>query len=935
MANGYITGKFKVVDHGLDSLRYNIVILGDGYQASEMAKYQADVQTFIDTFRATAPYNELWCGINFYRVDVVSTDSGVVDPATCGDGSTGSGAAPSTYFSSSFCNSGIRRLLECDTTSALSVAQAQVPQVHMTMVIVNTNEYGGSGGPLAVFSTNASSAEIGLHEMGHTAFGFADEYPTYAGCSSGETGHDHHVGGEPSQPNVTIDTDVATIKWNATLTAPADGLPTTANADCSQCDPQGDPKSTTYVGAYEGADYVHCGCYRPSFDCRMNHLGIPFCGVCQQVIRDTLQPFLPTESLSLSTPSISFANIPEGLGGVGVTTYRAIVFEVVTCSQRTFQITAGPTGGFGTPFGASVQVTDVDADPVADARLWISYTSTQGVSSTSGSVTVHCNETGQQFVIPITANTVPRPKSAVAMVFDHSGSMADDAGDGETKVAKLRESAGIFINAMLPGDGVSITRFDGTSQILMPVTDVGPVTTGAGRAAALGHINGPEMNPAGITSIGAGVVNGKKTLDDAQMLGTPHYDVTAMIVLTDGEENYPPKLSAVSSSITANTFAIGLGLPENISVAALNTLTQGHNGYLLVTGTLTTDQSTRLTKYFLQILAGITNANVILDPHGELGLGEVQKISFFVSDTDMGIDVFLLAPVPSIVDFELETPDGTLLNPASVGNIKYVQEGPVAYYRIALPALPGDPNGTCEGRWNAVLRIKRGDKEQIHRAVATSKGNLVLPYDVIVHCYSNPVFKAADYQSSFEPGAIVNVYATLTEYDVPVEKRAGVWAEVNRPDGSIFKLSMAETDPGRYANTFLTSLSGLYSIRVRAVGTTFRGDPFQREQTLSAAVYPGGNKPPNIGGGDCGTLWCGILECLLSERVLGQKVLQQLKDRGINLKQLALCIAEQCRLANGAPTEGTAKNASAFVPATLNEATVRLIVRAVLAEMGC
>ena len=55
-------------------------------------------------------------------------------------------------------------------------------------------------------------------------------------------------------------------------------------------------------------------------------------------------------------------------------------------------------------------------------------------------------------------------------------------------------------------------------------------------------------------------------------------------------------LSTVGSSITANTFAIGLGLPYNISVAALNTLTLGHSGYLLVTGTLTSDQRTRLTK---------------------------------------------------------------------------------------------------------------------------------------------------------------------------------------------------------------------------------------------------------------------------------------------------------------------------------------------------
>ena len=48
-------------------------------------------------------------------------------------------------------------------------------------------------------------------------------------------------------------------------------------------------------------------------------------------------------------------------------------------------------------------------------------------------------------------------------------------------------------------------------------------------------------------------------------------------------------------------------------MSALNALTQGHNGYLIVTGALTADQRNYLSKYFLQVLAGITNANVVVD----------------------------------------------------------------------------------------------------------------------------------------------------------------------------------------------------------------------------------------------------------------------------------------------------------------------------------
>jgi len=294
-ADGHVVGVHKVIDHGADADRYNIVILGDGYRAAELKKFKADVNGFIKTFRTTAPYDKLWGGINVHRIDVASTDSGADDPGTCGDGSSGAGVKARTYFDATFCGDGrIRRLLTCNASLARSTALARVPATHMTMVIVNTAQYGGSGGAIATFSTHASAAEIGLHEMGHTAFGFADEYEAYAGCGSGETGHDHYAGAEPVEPNVTANANPKTIKWRSVLTRAADGLPTTRNANCADCDTQGNPKPASYVGAYDGARYFHCGCYRPSFNCRMRALGNPFCGVCQQVIADSLQPFLPS-----------------------------------------------------------------------------------------------------------------------------------------------------------------------------------------------------------------------------------------------------------------------------------------------------------------------------------------------------------------------------------------------------------------------------------------------------------------------------------------------------------------------------------------------------------------------------------------------------------------------------------------------------------------
>jgi hypothetical protein len=286
-SDGRVIGVTKIVDNGPDNLRWNLVVLGDGYRTGQLAQYHNDVRSFVTTLFATAPFGDLQGAINVHRVDVTSTDTGADDPWACG----GSGARARTYFDASFCNDGIQRLLEVDDTTALTVAAHQVPPFHMAMVIVNSTTYGGSGGTVATFSLAEGANEIGLHEMGHTAFGFADEYEYWAGCGE-DTDQDRHPAYEPAEPNVTINANRRTNKWRD-LIAASTAMPTTKNADCGQCDPQDNPVSPSTVGAFEGAHYYHCGAYRSQFNCRMRALDNPFCAVCQRVIRQKLAPFLP------------------------------------------------------------------------------------------------------------------------------------------------------------------------------------------------------------------------------------------------------------------------------------------------------------------------------------------------------------------------------------------------------------------------------------------------------------------------------------------------------------------------------------------------------------------------------------------------------------------------------------------------------------------
>src|SRR5262249_47773220 len=152
-----------------------------------------------------------------------------------------------------------------------------------------------------------------------------------------------------------------------------------------------------------------------------------------------------------------------------------------------------------------------------------------------------------------------------------------------------------------------------------------------------------------------------------------------------------------------------------------------------------------------QILAGVTNAEIITDPEGTLFPGVPQKIPFVVTEPDYGLDVILLAREPRAVDFRLETPSGAVIDPAVAGvepNIALVRTPQVSYYRMGLPALPVDPSGSHGGKWNAILQV--GKTSDIP-GVAAQAARLQMPYTLVVHSYSSLQYRAGITQSAYAP----------------------------------------------------------------------------------------------------------------------------------------------------------------------------------------
>jgi len=265
---------------GPPSNRADLLIMGDGYTAGEMASFLADANNLESDFFNITPYGEYRNYVNVINLFTASAESGADhppydggcgnDPSCCADTAMLSdplaGTFVDTAFNARYCTANSHRLLVVDTGLILAAASA-APDWDEILVLVNDGTYGGSGGFLAVTSVHPAAVDIARHEYGHSFSGLADEYdtavPGHPGCSD--------VSGPPCEANVTDETSSSLIKWSPWI-LPSTPIPT----------PEGNPSYTDLVGLFEGARYLTTGMYRPRDQCLMRFLGASFGEICRQ-----------------------------------------------------------------------------------------------------------------------------------------------------------------------------------------------------------------------------------------------------------------------------------------------------------------------------------------------------------------------------------------------------------------------------------------------------------------------------------------------------------------------------------------------------------------------------------------------------------------------------------------------------------------------------
>ena len=560
--------------------------------------------------------------------------------------------------------------------------------------------------------------------------------------------------------------------------------------------------------------------------------------------------------------SVAFPPVPELL-----TTFMPATFTVRTCRRVSFSITNVTGANYSEPAGQGiVEVDEEHGSDVVTARVYVQFQANGPLGVPQpGTVTIEATTIdddgydtaspgGTQvlgsWTINLTATPVERPRAAIGLVLDRSGSMSASAGAAGSRYDMLKDSLAVVRDIMRPIDGVGVVTFDDVTATLNQITEMGaavlPSPPGSGRAALDDVIASPDLVPRNLTGIGQGMIDGAAVLDTERLTAGTPYQRFALCVMTDGNENSAPLVAdpAVTAAIAPYAdaiYAIGLGQPGGVSDAVLTAI----SNYMLITGDITAaERRFRLTKYFLQILAGITRAAIVVDPQGDLHVGSEHRIPFVLSDHDVQVDVIALSPLAPLLEMTLEAPDGTVID-AGFGapTVEYHEHLDDAFYRLTLPLDPAIPRA---GRWTAVLRLTKESLQKhaddrpdwLDRIRQLSRTG-TLPYSLIVQSYGDLELEVGVKQSLCLAGDEVGLFAALTAYGQPYLDAARVAAVVTDPKGIDIRVQLTATGAGRFEGSFVAAQPGLHVVRFLATGGRGRQGRFQREETRTVTAYRG------------------------------------------------------------------------------------------------
>jgi hypothetical protein len=577
----------------------------------------------------------------------------------------------------------------------------------------------------------------------------------------------------------------------------------------------------------------------------------------------------------------------------GEETARALRLRVRGCAQVTCNASVSGDAAF-TLLAPSVTTPEPSAFQTYDALVWVLFAPGAAGSTASGTLQVDVPETGDSFTVPIEANVIPKPTVAASLVLDRSGSMDLPSGvASQTRLEVLKSAAPLFVHLLDDADGIGVVRFDTDAAPAPPADTVavaGSQIAGAGRNDALQAISAHATEPLGLTAIGDGV-----EAASVQLAAAAGFDALATVVFTDGHETAAKYIDDVTDLITGSVFAIGLGTGDQLNPGALDDLVSDTGGYLLLTGNAGPDDQILLKKYFAQILAGVTNAVIVVDPDGFVPVGGEAVVPYDLTAADSRSDVIVLSPAANLLTVSLEAPSGDPVDGSSGADLVLTPEYQTLRLALPSPAVSGPTAGT----WRAHLKVDRRRLRTLIAQLTKRKDTAALarlqahgiPFTLTVQARSSLRLAVTLAQPSRRPGSSATVTATLTESGIPLGKRATVRADVVAPDTTSTTLTLAEVEDGVYRGTVATLASGVYRVLVRAEGWSLRGERFTRQELRTLGVWSRGDERPMRPDDRAGLDLCDLVACVLDDK--GLVTLARKHD--IDVERLRRCVERHCR----------------------------------------
>lgn len=265
-----------------------LLLVSEGFPPGDSASFFVKSGKVADQLLAMEPFKSLANLIAIHAMFVPLEGAGVVNIG-CNRSADKLATLKPTLFATQSCVDGRTPHLWCgDEDEVRSLIQKElvkggrsIKDYQFLAVLIGSADYGGAGSsnptakPRVAWATtdHPQSVLILIHELGH-AFGLQDEY--------------ENTEPEPAKPwrNISRFETPNKTPWKAMANAP--------HLDQLTC-----PADTAWhggsdvIGTFEGAGYHHTERYRPTVSCRMRELSAPFCPVCADHIRASIDPTHP------------------------------------------------------------------------------------------------------------------------------------------------------------------------------------------------------------------------------------------------------------------------------------------------------------------------------------------------------------------------------------------------------------------------------------------------------------------------------------------------------------------------------------------------------------------------------------------------------------------------------------------------------------------